>query len=203
MDFQNLGKHCSDPTCRQNDFLPFTCKFCTKIYCLDHRSTSCHDCPKSNMGDTQVVICPVCLKTLSFDAGKMSQDEYWNIHSATDCNPANYQKVKEEQSKRCPGKGCKVKMTPLNTYKCRGCRKDVCLKHRFEEDHDCFIDSGKKNVIREEPKKQPIQAPVKQAPKIVNNTSCASQYQQEFCTVCGKGFNNLDDLISHASLAHY
>ena len=28
MEFANLGKHCTEVTCRQKDFLPFECKFC-------------------------------------------------------------------------------------------------------------------------------------------------------------------------------
>ena len=43
----------------------------------------------------------------------------------------------------------------------------------------------------------------KQQPAPVKNTTCASQYMEEFCNVCGKGFHNLNDLINHAQLAHY
>mgnify|MGYP001950755922 CR=1 FL=1 len=28
MDFQNFGVHCAEITCKQKDFLPFTCKYC-------------------------------------------------------------------------------------------------------------------------------------------------------------------------------
>jgi len=46
------------------------------------------------MGDQQVILCPVCLKTLPFDAGVISREDYINIHFATDCKPQNYTKAK-------------------------------------------------------------------------------------------------------------
>ena len=76
MDFQNLGKHCSDSTCRQKDFLPFQCKFCDKTYCLDHRSTAAHSCAAGNAGDMKAIICPVCLQTLSYDSSKYTENEF-------------------------------------------------------------------------------------------------------------------------------
>ena len=53
----------------------------------------------------------------------------------TDCDPANYAKV--HRKPRCPVPGCKEKMTAANTYRCKDCRVDVCLKHRFAKDHRC------------------------------------------------------------------
>ncbi len=56
----------------------------------------------------------------------------------TDCDPANYARV--HRKPRCPVLGCKEKLTATNTYRCKECRVDVCLKHRFGKDHRC---SGK------------------------------------------------------------
>ena len=38
------GTLCSQEGCRTCDFLPFTCKFCKKDYCLEHRSKFKHSC---------------------------------------------------------------------------------------------------------------------------------------------------------------
>jgi len=35
MEFQNVGKHCDESTCRQKDFLPFLCRFCNKTVTRD------------------------------------------------------------------------------------------------------------------------------------------------------------------------
>ncbi|XP_028392304.1 AN1-type zinc finger protein 1-like [Dendronephthya gigantea] len=40
-----VGKQCSVSSCKQLDFLPFTCNDCSAIFCLEHRSTTSHNCP--------------------------------------------------------------------------------------------------------------------------------------------------------------
>lgn len=42
MEFSDLGSFCS--ICHQKDFLPFTCKFCKKEFCLKHRTIQDHQC---------------------------------------------------------------------------------------------------------------------------------------------------------------
>ncbi|KAI5954735.1 hypothetical protein KGF57_003758 [Candida theae] len=39
----DIGKNCS--YCNQLDFLPFTCEFCKKTYCSNHRTLEQHHCP--------------------------------------------------------------------------------------------------------------------------------------------------------------
>lgn len=38
----DIGKNCSK--CHQLDYLPFTCEFCKKTYCSNHRTLDQHDC---------------------------------------------------------------------------------------------------------------------------------------------------------------
>lgn len=52
-----------------------------------------------------------------------------------DCDPSNYARV--HRKLKCPVPGCKEKLTSINTYSCRSCSTDVCLKHRFPSDHAC------------------------------------------------------------------
>lgn len=39
----NLGKNCA--FCDQLDFLPFTCQYCKKVFCSNHRTEVAHKCP--------------------------------------------------------------------------------------------------------------------------------------------------------------
>jgi len=137
MDFQNLGKHCSDQTCRQKDFLPFTCGFCQSIFCVDHRGVSAHNCPNQNQGDINTVECPICLKTLQYDAGRTNQQECWEDHFEKECQPENYERINAQRLKACSELNCKTKLTTLNTNICKDCHQEFCLKHRFNDKHEC------------------------------------------------------------------
>ncbi|KAG8428894.1 hypothetical protein GDO86_018968 [Hymenochirus boettgeri] len=44
MEFPDLGKHCSEPTCKQLDFLPLKCDACERIFCKDHITYALHKC---------------------------------------------------------------------------------------------------------------------------------------------------------------
>ena len=49
-DLLSLGKVCSFAGCGTRDFLPFSCSFCERVYCLEHKSHGC--APES----TQVLV---------------------------------------------------------------------------------------------------------------------------------------------------
>ena len=42
-----------------------------------------------------------------------------------------------KQVKKCMAEKCYAKLTTLNSVTCQQCLKEVCLKHRFEDDHQC------------------------------------------------------------------
>lgn len=130
----NLGKQCSVDDCKLIDFLPFTCDCCNKVFCLEHRSYSTHQCPKANKNDLTVVICPLCAKGVHL-VPDQDPNITWESHVNTDCDPSNYEKVTNK--KKCPVRGCKQTLTFSNTIKCRDCTLDHCLKHRFGPDHSC------------------------------------------------------------------
>jgi len=44
MDFYYIGKRCEMQNCKQHDFLPFQCKYCTGNFCLEHRFFENHNC---------------------------------------------------------------------------------------------------------------------------------------------------------------
>ena len=39
-----IGQHCSISTCNQLDFLPFTCRYCNKVFCRHHKDITSHQC---------------------------------------------------------------------------------------------------------------------------------------------------------------
>lgn len=134
----SVGRHCHHNGCNQLDFLPFKCGLCSGIFCLEHRTCSGHECPKGNSYDVSTVICPVCAKAIKL-VGDQDPNAAFEAHvSSSACDPSNYARVK--QRPRCPAPNCREKLTSTNTYKCKDCCIDVCLKHRFPADHKC---SGK------------------------------------------------------------
>lgn len=130
----NLGEQCSVNDCKLIDFLPFTCDCCNKVFCLEHRSYSTHECPNANKNDITVVICPLCAKGVHL-VPNQDPNITWESHVNTDCDPSNYEKATKK--KKCPVRGCKEILTFSNTIKCRDCTIDHCLKHRFGPDHTC------------------------------------------------------------------
>lgn len=133
-EFPDLGKHCSVDDCKLIDFLPFTCDRCKKVFCLQHRSYTTHQCPNANQQDVTVLICPLCAKGVRL-VPNQDPNITWDVHVNTDCDPSNYQKVTKK--KRCPVLGCKELLTFSNTIRCRDCTQEHCLKHRFGPDHKC------------------------------------------------------------------
>jgi len=136
MEFQKLGKHCSESTCKQLDFLPFECSACKKVFCLEHRTFQSHNC--SAVTDVQVPECPLCGQIIS-----VGKDEDANrkvdLHISQGCP--------KEKSKTIPTFPCsmpKCSKTEVMAVTCPSCRKNFCLKHRMPQDHECIIEQRKK-----------------------------------------------------------
>lgn len=138
-DLLALGSHCSVPACQQIDFLPFKCDCCGKVFCLQHRTYESHSCQEAGSRDTNTIVCPICAKAVKLTA---ADDPYavFDRHTQTDCDPTNYAKV--HQRPKCPAKGCREKLGAINTYTCKECCTQVCLKHRFPEAHQCSGKTG-------------------------------------------------------------
>jgi len=211
MEFSNLGKHCSEPTCRQKDFLPFNCKFCLNMFCLDHRETKEHKCPKANQGDIRAIVCPGCLKSVKYDVSIMNETEAFDVHYATECTK-DYDKAKADKNRICEAPKCHTKLLSVNTYKCDTCAKQLCLAHRYQDKHDCRrVYRGGPVVVDDSHLFRRAPAPTTNKPSIVTaNTfqqkSTPPQVQtvvSENCDVCGKNFKNIEELLCHAEQAHY
>lgn len=135
-DFLGIGKHCVE--CKQLDFLPLECNRCKRHFCNEHFSG--HRCPVAGSlqkpeEDKNVIICPICARGVErkphVDPNVLI-DEHCR---SKECDPDNYSRVHER--KKCPGAGCRVKLTTVNSYECRHCGVSTCVKHRFPGDHTC------------------------------------------------------------------
>ena len=62
MELPDLGKHCSEKSCRQLDFLPMKCDACSLILCKDHLQYDTHSCAglyKKNIQVNNAIMAPI------------------------------------------------------------------------------------------------------------------------------------------------
>lgn len=122
MEFENLGQHCS--YCRQKDFLPFTCKFCKKPFCLQHRTIASHECEEASKVTARY--------------------EYDN-----DKDKKTKPKIKRLRCHICNRKNTSSQLV----YPCNDCNQNVCMNHRYTFEHEC-ISTIKKPIVRKNKKKK-------------------------------------------------
>ncbi|KAJ9531574.1 hypothetical protein QJQ45_014961 [Haematococcus lacustris] len=132
-DLMAIGEHCSVPECGQRDFLPFKCDCCSRVFCLQHRTYSNHACEKAGEKQLELIVCPLCAKSVRLNG--RDANIAFEEHTKSGCDPQNYNKVHKKP--RCPVHGCKEKLATSNTYHCKLCQQRVCLKHRHACDHGC------------------------------------------------------------------
>lgn len=142
----DVGMHCSVGACSQVDFLPFTCDCCRSVFCLEHRTYDAHECPLAGSKDRRVIECPLCGQMLHWTL-EQDVNAVWERHvHGGQCEPkgsisgtAGGQAGAPTKKKkaRCGADKCREILTASNQFSCTKCRQNVCLKHRFESDHDC------------------------------------------------------------------
>ncbi|XP_063600369.1 AN1-type zinc finger protein 2A-like [Penaeus indicus] len=130
MELPHIGTNCAEPTCRQLDFLPFTCNMCKKEFCVDHHKYEDHSCPESYKADVRIPVCPLCNQPVPSKRGE-APDLAVNDHLENNCKNKN----KKIYTNKCSANGCKTKeMVPVS---CNACGLNYCLRHRHTTDHDC------------------------------------------------------------------
>ncbi|XP_052797158.1 AN1-type zinc finger protein 2A-like isoform X2 [Mya arenaria] len=142
MELPHLGTHCHQKDCKQLDFLPMKCDACSMIFCNDHIHYATHSCPESYKKDNQVPVCPLCNKPIPLKKGEVP-DVVVGRHIDSDCQSDPAKERRKVYTNKCSMKGCKVKeMIPV---KCDKCQQNYCLRHRFEDDHQCegFENTGR------------------------------------------------------------
>lgn len=134
MEFPDLGKHCSEPTCKQLDFLPLKCDACEQIFCKDHITYVLHKCSSAYKKDVQVPVCPLCNIPIPVTRGQ-TPDIVVGEHIDRDCKSDPAQQKRKIFTNKCQKSGCKQK--ELMKVTCGDCHGNFCLKHRHPLDHDC------------------------------------------------------------------
>uniref|UniRef100_A0A8C5ZAA9 Zinc finger AN1-type containing 2A n=1 Tax=Marmota marmota marmota TaxID=9994 RepID=A0A8C5ZAA9_MARMA len=132
MEFPDLGKHCSEKTCKQLDFLPLKCDACNQDFCKDHFTYAGHKCPFAFKKDVKVPVCPLCNVPIPVKRGEIP-DVVVGEHIDRDCAYHPGKKKEKVFTYRCSKEGCKKKeMVPLACAQCQG---SFCIQHRHPLDH--------------------------------------------------------------------
>ena len=194
-------------------------------YCLDHRAPKDHQCANSEIGAKKAIVCPMCSKTIKYEFGEDENEIVknfycfltkinwkWAKHFSADCPEAVPKEKQVAKDKKCFLRTCNSKILPINTFVCQKCGYEFCLKHRYEDSHDC-----KNNLLAKREKAyinttNVFNPPVNVENKVnsqyinhqsTNNNSSKVDFEKlEFCDVCGKSFHTIDELINHAEKTH-
>ncbi|XP_042636966.1 AN1-type zinc finger protein 2A [Orycteropus afer afer] len=134
MEFPDLGKHCSENTCKQLDFLPLTCDACKQDFCKDHFTLAAHRCPFAFRKDIQVPVCPLCNSPVPVKKGELP-DVVVGEHMDQDCRHNAGRSREKIFTYRCSKEGCKRK--EMLQVACDECHGSFCLRHRHPLDHGC------------------------------------------------------------------
>lgn len=132
MDTLDKGKHCSEEYCHQLDYLPMTCKACSKVFCADHFKYEAHNCELAKTLDYKIPVCEVCEEAIEFKRDK-DLDLCLAEHME---NCQLYDKSKRIKAKKyCHFKSCRTKEG--FRFECERCQVTFCVKHRMPEVHMC------------------------------------------------------------------
>ncbi|KAM4697769.1 AN1-type zinc finger protein 2A [Rhinophrynus dorsalis] len=134
MEFLDLGKHCSEATCKQLDFLPLKCDACEDVFCKDHITYVQHRCASAYKKDVQVPVCPLCGAPVPMKRGE-KPDIVVGQHIDRNCTSDLSNRKQKIFTNRCCKTGCKKK--ELMKITCDQCHNNFCLSHRHPLDHDC------------------------------------------------------------------
>lgn len=136
MEFPDLGEQCSLPSCRQLDFLPFTCNACSKVFCRLHEKYDSHNCPEGRKKDKVVPTCPMCSRPVPLQPGDKPDDAVMrHIDNKCDSQAAKL-KTEQRRANKCNYKGCKTGTDSVRVT-CERCHLPFCLSHRHIMDHKC------------------------------------------------------------------
>eukprot|EP00933_Yihiella_yeosuensis_P073371 TRINITY_DN82019_c0_g1_i1.p1 TRINITY_DN82019_c0_g1~~TRINITY_DN82019_c0_g1_i1.p1 ORF type:complete len:230 (-),score=33.36 TRINITY_DN82019_c0_g1_i1:482-1114(-) len=177
----DAGKHCAVAHCRQCDFLPFTCSQCQDVFCLDHFRFEAHNCPNAAGLDQRVLVCPLCGSGVKLVQGE-DPNITWERHVAPGGGCAHSSGSSKVTSKaRCPVPGCKEILTSSGSISCPKCNLKTCLKHRFEDQHDCPGTAGGSSALA---------ANIAAAAATVIGFTGSNDWQCKRCTLVNSGGSN-------------
>nr|CAG4652047.1 EOG090X0APF [Triops cancriformis] len=134
MELPHLGKHCSETSCNQLDFLPIQCDACNKVFCMDHTTYDSHNCTSLYKKNVQVPVCPLCSQPVPGRRGE-APDIAVGDHIDRDCQSDPAKAKRKVFANRCSIKSCKKK--EIVRVICDSCKNNFCLRHRHMSDHNC------------------------------------------------------------------
>ncbi|NP_001086833.1 zinc finger, AN1-type domain 2A L homeolog [Xenopus laevis] len=134
MEFPDLGRHCSETTCKQLDFLPLKCDACEELFCKNHITYDQHKCSAAYMKNVLVPVCPLCGTPVPVKKGEMA-DIAVGQHIDKNCTSDLSRPKQKIFTNRCFKAGCKNK--ELMKIICDHCHNNFCLSHRHPVDHNC------------------------------------------------------------------
>jgi len=177
MELPHLGSHCHFAECNRLDFLPMKCRGCSQSFCSEHFGLDIHNCSKSGIVDRQVPTCPLCNKPVPLGTSNKPPDQIVNDHIERNCDSqAAAKKRAKKKEGRCCAKKCKTK--ELIPVFCELCKRPVCLKHRFPNDHDC-IQNKNNGLSDQEAMEKAIKLSIQDQPGSTTKLEEARRAQQE------------------------
>jgi len=135
VDFLSIGKHCSEETCKQLDFLPFKCDDCARQFCVDHFEPTKHNCKNVVEKDSRLPQCPLCMQYLSKGVRGVDDNAQVERHIQSNCKLHLLTNSKPKKNK-CATSKCKQRS--LIPFTCGSCYQQFCVRHRHPGDHACF-----------------------------------------------------------------
>lgn len=139
MQFNSLKERCQYEYCNQICYLPLTCKHCTSKFCEKHKRVEDHECKAEQKDSVQIIKCPICLDVIKYN-GSQNVNAIVSSHiQSKGCVKTGPEAHKAAKAKvlRCHAAKCVKKLNSMNKTQCQRCRQWHCLKHRFEDFHQC------------------------------------------------------------------
>jgi len=135
----SIGKHCTYPSCRREDYLPSDCDKCQRTFCADHFKYEDHECYFKIEYENTMPKCPICDQYVRVPLDGVP-DAIVNAHILSGCKSHllddKEQRQRIKQALRCDVPTC-GNPNKYSTLVCPKCQKQVCLTHRFPTDHAC------------------------------------------------------------------
>ena len=162
------------------------------------------------------MVCPLCGGSVKHVPGE-SIHVTFDRHARQSCDPSRH----PARVPRCPVPGCKEKLSSVNAYRCKTCRVEVCLKHRFADKHHCgdrtklrgggvaamggaasaagVVAAGRRAAFHGSGGSAPAAIGARDTNRRGPSTATLTR---EVCDQCGVSFPHLAALIAHAEAAH-
>eukprot|EP00697_Spironema_sp_BW2_P002710 gnl/Spiro4/13617_TR7258_c0_g1_i1.p1 gnl/Spiro4/13617_TR7258_c0_g1~~gnl/Spiro4/13617_TR7258_c0_g1_i1.p1 ORF type:complete len:341 (+),score=70.75 gnl/Spiro4/13617_TR7258_c0_g1_i1:121-1143(+) len=149
MEFPELGKHCSHPSCGMLDFLPVICKACRKPFCVDHAGYREHHCQEWVALPFAVPSCPLCGQMVNC-ARNEDPNAKVDLHIRNGC-PKEATHLDALYRCACCGASEVVEI------RCPDCCKLFCVRHRLGVHHSCEPTPQSPAAIRLRQQQQQLQ----------------------------------------------